>query len=167
MKSRPRKIERKVAEILSKEFVAHGLSPVKRIPILGRTGPDISLNEIKFVIDVKSRLEVPKLFHMPPGPCVLMFDNGLIAFALENIASLLDNNMGTYEWFPKTGASKVVNDYYAHMDEWTKANEPAGITMLVLHRSGIHGGRMPVGHSSVVISRKDYQALSNFPRRIT
>ena len=60
MKARPRSVERKVAAFLSRYFVQLGLSPVERIPVLGRSGPDITSNEWGLVIDVKSRLEVPK-----------------------------------------------------------------------------------------------------------
>ena len=157
MKGRPRSIERKVAEILSREFVDHGWSPVERIPVLGRTGPDITINEAEFVIDVKSRLEVPKTILVPKGKILCVFGD-LIAFRLENINGLF-HKIEMDGWIKSIHSvvPKVVRDYYDHMNEWTQQHEPHGITMLVLHRSGIHGGRMPVGASSVVISYSDYQ----------
>jgi hypothetical protein len=53
--------ERRVAEILSEHFVRMGLSPVQRIPVLGKVVPT-SRSTIGLVIDVKSRLEVPKSY---------------------------------------------------------------------------------------------------------
>lgn len=165
MKSRPRGIERKVAEHLSAAFKAFGMSPVERIPVLGRTGPDITINEARFVIDVKSRLAVPRSVYVPPGACLVRFDDGLIAFRLENILALLDGEITTYTQMPRMGTSKTVRDWYYHMRAWTTAHQPDGITMLVLHRSGVDGSRMPVGTASVVISHSDYSTLSL--RRIT
>jgi hypothetical protein len=40
------------------------------------------------------------------------------------------------------------------MDEWTRANEPDGISAIVLHRP-----QMPIGHSTVVISLQDRSKL--------
>ena len=153
MKARPRAKERRVAEILSKEFVACGYKPVVRIPVLGRTGPDISLNELKFVIDVKSRIEVPQSVYVPRGACVVHFEAyDLVGFRLENFGGLLHGEIHQYERFLRHGQMTNVVKWFKHMDEWTKANEPDGITTLVLHHSGIHDGLMPVGHSTVVIS---------------
>jgi hypothetical protein len=159
MKSRPRATERRVAEILSDAFTGNGYKPVKRIPVLGRTGPDISLNELKFVIDVKSRIEVPRFVYLPGGPALVSFpDMSLVGFKLECMLEFLNGAMREYDWLAsRPGVSVIVKNWYDHMNEWTKENEPEGITMLVLHHSGINGGRMPVGHSTVVISITDYQ----------
>ena len=59
MKATPRKAEREIALVFSQFFSDIGMSPVERIPILGRTGPDITINEANLVIDVKSRKSVP------------------------------------------------------------------------------------------------------------
>ena len=161
MKARPRAKERRVAEILSKEFVACGYKPVVRIPVLGRTGPDISLNELKFVIDVKSRIEVPKSVYIPLGPAIVHFQPyDLIGFRLNNFAALLTGEIKKFDVFPGEGQMTVVDKWFRHMDEWTKENEPDGITALVLHHSGIHEGRMPVGHSTFVISHADFLSFS-------
>jgi len=55
-----KRVEVRVAEILSEIFSDAGKDPVERIPILGRTGPDISHNQIELIVDVKSRHQVPK-----------------------------------------------------------------------------------------------------------
>ena len=67
MKARPRRAEREVARHLSSFFEALGLPAVERIPVLGRTGPDITWNEFKLIVDVKSRLSVPKGISIPKG----------------------------------------------------------------------------------------------------
>ena len=64
MKARPRSVENRVANMLNDVFAAMDCS-VQRIPVLGRSGPDISLNELQLVVDVKSRLEVPKALFFP------------------------------------------------------------------------------------------------------
>ena len=48
-----------MAEHLTAFFNSLGLREVHRIPVLGRTGPDIEINEFGLIIDVKSRLSVP------------------------------------------------------------------------------------------------------------
>jgi hypothetical protein len=150
MKARPRKIERQVAEHLNEQFALLGMQPVKRIPILGRTGPDITTNEARLVIDVKSRLEVPKL-ALPPEQVIYRFPNDLIAIRLENFGALLRRKTGEFAWDYRPLASKTVTGWYEHMDEWTQEEMTDGISALVLHKP-----RMPVGHSAIVISYRNY-----------
>ena len=55
-------MENRVAAYLSALFAGIGLSPVERIPVLGRTGPDLTINELGLVVDVKSRQACPKMY---------------------------------------------------------------------------------------------------------
>lgn len=126
MKARPRRAEREIALILSALFEKHGYTKVERIPVLGRAGPDIEINEFGLVVDVKSRLEVPRLFAGES------FDfGGLIGFpASESWGELVPHR-----------PSILVEKWFAHLDEWRISNYPSGITALVLHRPGVPYGR--------------------------
>jgi len=154
MKSRPRSVEREVAKYLSEVFVTLGYSPVRRIPTTGRTGPDISINEARFVIDVKSRIEVPKMMVVPDGH-VLRYNHFLVALRLKHLSDLLHGtaNLTFVEW---DEYSRTVEDWWRHMDEWTQENEKDAITTLILHRP-----RMLISNAALVMSYSDYQ---NFRR---
>jgi hypothetical protein len=130
MKRRPRRVEQKIAEIISAFSSLYGYSEVRRIPVLGREGPDIETNELGLVIDVKSRLEVPKLFLLSPGEFAA-YPSGLIAVRLDEI-ELLSTSKPNIE---RTG-SVIVQRWFDHMHAWKVDNQPDGITALVLHRPG-------------------------------
>ena len=152
MKQRPRSVERKVALILSEFYETLGLEPVERIPVLGRTGPDISINQLNLVIDVKSRLQVPTTYFIHQD-CIIDFldKNHLIGVSLDDIFMLFDEDAKTnYTKF----SSVLVKRWYEHMDEWTKENCPTGITALVLHRP-----KMPVGKSLLILSKENRRRL--------
>ena len=128
MKARPRSVERRVAEYLTEFSVSKGCSPIERIPILGRTGPDLTINELGLVIDVKSRLCVPK-FIFPPEWYFVWFGE-LAAVRLKDLDALSKHNLSV-----KIEPSSVMVDrWFNHMDEWRKDKMPSGITVLVLHR---------------------------------
>lgn len=155
MKARPRSVERKVASFLSEKFSSLGLSPVERIPVLGRTGPDVSINELGLVIDVKSRLEVPKSYF-GHGGCITHYadEHHLIGVKLCDFLLLFDISTPVEQ---STARSLLVERYYAHMDEWTKEKYPSGITCLVLHRP-----KMPIGKSLLIISENDRRRLTEW-----
>jgi hypothetical protein len=132
MKARPRGVENKIAEHLSAFFASRNWAPVERIPILGRTGPDITINESKLVIDVKSRIEVPKSAIAASG-AITDYGNGLIGCRLDQIAFLFDE---VYPIRFRARPTKVVMDWWKHMDEWTQENCPGNVSALVLHRPG-------------------------------
>ena len=144
MKARPRRIENRVAEILSAQFEASGMAPVERIPVLGRRGPDLTWNEMKLIVDVKSRKACPKSF-IHEG---LFRHQNLLACPLSNLAALNALPMGDLP------PSKQVNDWFNHMHEWTKEEQPDGITTIVLHLPGL-----PVGRSALVIHENDHLQL--------
>ena len=149
MKARPRAVENRVAAYLTGLFT--GMSPVERIPVLGRTGPDITLNEMKLVIDVKSRLECPKMYFC--GTICCDFTHWVIP--LSQIPAFLGypDSQPLGPEFPHKSlgnTSILVSRYWSHMDEWTRANEPGGITGIVMHRP-----KMPVGKAVLIISKED------------
>jgi hypothetical protein len=148
MKDAPRRAENAVASLLSAKFASIGASPVERIPVIGRIGPDISINELGLVIDVKNRGEVPLgLFHDE-----LVTFGGFLAAPLDRFELLIDGDPKPIDF-----SSLTVLGYYAHMDVWRLERRPEGITCVILHRSGAsyrmkHKAKMPFGKSMVVIS---------------
>jgi hypothetical protein len=147
MKAAPRNAEREIARILSEFFVSLGMSSVERIPVLGRTGPDITINEFGLVVDVKNRLEVPKGY----------FHDGLTSFGELLGFPISEMNSVKGEPAEEWPASKTVTAWFWHMDEWRVKYCKQGITALVLHRPN---QRMPFGKSMVIISKlqKEYFA---------
>jgi hypothetical protein len=149
LKARPRGAERSVAKHLSDIFVDLGLSPVERIPILGRTGPDLSSNELNLVIDVKSRKEVPATIFFPIlGP--FSFDQ-FFAVRLCCLSTLWDEGIHIA---PLDFRSVLVTKYWEHMDEWRQEKNPQGVTALVLHRP-----TEPFGSALFIIHKSDYRRL--------
>ena len=145
MKSRPRSVERKVAEYLTTMLFSDiGKAPVQRIPVLGRTGPDITMNSLSWVIDVKSRLQVPKGVFCKEG----LLDDGV--FLSIRLSVIVDLTNTTFECGRAPSFGKTVTDWWNHMDEWTREFCPDGLTMLILHKP-----RMPIGKSVVIIHKKD------------
>ena len=111
MKARPRRAENRVADELNKWFMQQGFSPIQRIPIIGRTGPDYTFNELELVIDEKSRLEVPKSCLCPASEIIQIGDNLLgvrIARTSTNSStcgSLLGSRTTTARLFVTTTAT--------------------------------------------------------------
>lgn len=68
MKQRPRYAENRIAQELSDVFVPLGYEYFVRIPANGRTGPDITVNNTKLVVDAKSRVSNPKLYFEGNAP---------------------------------------------------------------------------------------------------
>ena len=151
MKARPRSVERKVAACLSQYFTQLHLSPVERIPVLGRTGPDLTINELGLVINVKTRLEVPKTIFRLYGPVIDFQDElHLVGIRLKDIHLLTEAcNAQSLDF-----SSALIHQWYLHMDSWTQENYPGGITALVLHRP-----KMPVGAALLILSQKHRRRL--------
>jgi hypothetical protein len=123
-----------------------GASPVERIPVLGRTGPDITTNELGLVIDVKSRLEVPKgIFRKNPT----LFGE-LIGIPLDHLLLLA----GDLSFERSAFRSKLVERWFEHMDEWRREENPQGISSLALHRP-----KMPIGKSMFIIHKNSAEEL--------
>jgi len=137
MKARPRRVEREIAALLSEKFTAIGMRPVVRIAVLGRTGPDITLNEFNLVVDVKSRLQVPAGYIVSEPT---QFGD-LIAVPMSEINQLFNPSC-------QGKVSVTVEHWFAHMNEWTQENAPGGITALVLHKP-----KLPYGKSILIIHK--------------
>jgi len=133
MKSRPRRAENEVAARLTAFFVSINLGPVERVPVTGRTGPDISINEIGLVVDVKSRLEVPKaVFEVEPGRVMRMQNHYIMR--LSDLGLLLEYDL---PFQVSNKYSRMVGRWFAHMQSWRRVHQPNGFTALVLHRPGM------------------------------
>jgi hypothetical protein len=133
VKGRPRSIEREVAHWITRLSAPKGYAPVHRIPVLGRAGPDLTINEFGLVIDVKSRLSVPEsVFVNLHGMIALA---GLVGVRLDDLGLLLDPTIKPW-YFPKP--SIVVQRWFNHMDEWRREYRYGDVTCLVLHRPGRH-----------------------------
>jgi len=161
MKARPRYIENEIAARLTEQFLSLGFSPVERIPVLGRTGPDITINESGLAVDVKSRLEVPLLlwkcfrddYRAFPDEVVRRRYNGDVMLCVQvRYLPKLYSYVLTSE-HPVSG-SKLVSDWLLHMAEWTEVN--GGIPMIVCHRP-----RMNTANAVCVIFEKDLQVLQS------
>ena len=151
MKSRPRRAENRIAEILSDFFVEQGLSPIDRIPVLGRTGPDLTVNESGLVVDVKSRQSCPKKTFQAVSHTGKAHNKTHNAFQLQYLEECLLMNEHVYSPLPY---SKMVDDWLKHMDEWTADNAPSGISALVVHRP-----QMPYGESVLILKSSDVGKL--------
>jgi hypothetical protein len=134
-------VERSIAEYLT--LIFPGITPFSRIPVLGRTGPDLTINELNLVIDIKSRIEVPKQYTR-----FLIEDDRFYAVPLKCL----------YEFplpFDRTRFSSVlVARWWDHMHAWTQQHHPHGITALVLHRP-----KMPYGSAMLITAKSDYRRL--------
>jgi len=151
MKARPRQAENRVAEILSDFFSQYGLSPIERIPVLGRTGPDLTMNEAVLVVDVKSRKAVPKGVFKALQDYPAVWDGTLIAFPIGNLAGALMNNKGQVG---RMKTSRTIHDWYQHMEEWTGEHTTNGISALVLHIP-----QMPYGNAALILKQSDVGLL--------
>jgi hypothetical protein len=155
MKSAPRRAENAVAKFLTEKSELVGASPIERKPCTGRTGPDVSINELGLIVDVKSRGEVPNCIFYDE----LVTFGSYIAVPLDKFELLID---GEPREVPVK--SKIVDGYFNHMDEWTTDHSPNGITCVILHKSGASGvmrgkAKMPYGKSMVIISTQSRRRL--------
>jgi hypothetical protein len=149
MKRRPRRIESEVAKHLTQFSIERGCSQVRRIPVLGRTGPDIEINELNLVVDVKSRQQVPKLAMLKPGEFA-RFEDGLLGVRLDELYRLYT----TQEPNTTRPSSTVIRRWFEHMEDWRRAHCDLGVSVLVLHRPGT-----PVKRSAVVIHQSERSKL--------
>ena len=145
MKPRPRCVEREVAELLSEIYRKHGYSPVKRIPILGRSGPDIEINETNIAVDAKSRIAVPQSHMLGKG------ERGIFGDYLGVRLCELD-----YSDFKSRiiRPSLLVRDWLSHMDEWRHENLPDGISTVILHRP-----KTRIANATFIIKSEDWSKL--------
>jgi hypothetical protein len=142
--------ERTIAGELNKQFSDIGkFGPMERIPLLGREGPDLTVNESGLVVNVKSRLEISRSLF--PRPSQMFFCGDLVIFRLAEIGCLHSALMDPLP----IDSSRMLMDWWELMEKWTKANEPErGISAIILHRP-----RLPYGDAAVVIHFNDLRRL--------
>ncbi len=151
MKPRPRRVENQIAAHLSEQFLSLGYSPVERIPVLGRTGPDITVNESKLAMDVKSRLEVPKLLWETRAlNGIVRRSPGLLCLRVSRFAGLFAPDVQISEYV--LPPSKLVTAYLEHMKQW--ADEMNSIPAVILHRP-----RMNTANAVFVMYESDLSRL--------
>ena len=152
-------VERKVAAKLNEVLSDVGnFSPIERIPLLGREGPDLTVNETGLVINVKSRKAIPD-FLFPKAKEVLYLD-GLVAFQLNDLPEVFYDKPWRFLFNPSfcvRAAHRTwgqLGRWFDHMNKWTKAEKPDGISSIFIHRP-----RMPIGKVGVVIHFTDTRRL--------
>ena len=143
-------VERCIAAELNKRLSVIGnFTPIERIPLLGREGPDLTVNETRLVINVKSRESIHK--RLIPGPFQILFCGDLVIFRLSELSCFQSILMDPIP----VDSSRMLEDWYALMDRWTKEFQPdKGISAIILHRP-----RMPYGDAGVAIHFNDLRRL--------
>jgi len=149
MKSRPRNAENRCAAELTKAVQEYGIDfEFIRVPVIGRTGPDITFpNPLNLVVDVKTRLEVPKKLFA--GLTVdISYTTPL--YSITQVKNLPRAWMGTQN--VRVWNSVLVEEWLHHISIW--ANKHGAIPCLILHRPD-----MKYHDSAVVIWQTDIQPL--------
>lgn len=149
MKYREKRVERLVAKYITGNILEpHDLGETKRIPVLGRTGPDLTpWPHYHVAVDVKSRKAIPQVYRLRDGQ-VIRFDDH-IGVRLENFERLFDvENTGNRY------ASKTVTRWLDHMDDWVQLVLPTGIAAIVLHWPRTH-----IKHATLVIKNSQRSVL--------
>jgi hypothetical protein len=134
MKSRPRSVEREVAASLTRHFLNMDMSPVERIPVLGRTGPDLTINESKWAVDVKSRLHVPLANYRFRCGKIYTDVYHFLYIKLKDFPLIYSDDLPMSELlFP----SVQVKEWLDHMAEWSRDDDRGNSNpAIVLHRPG-------------------------------
>ncbi len=145
MKSRPRRAENGIARELNNVLVPLGFSEIKRIPVLGREGPDLTVNETGLVVDIKSRQQCPKTYFSA-------FEEYFVSEGKPNLGAVAINHLPKLAVLPSRRIfdSVMVRRWLDHMDNWRQEECPDGISTIVLHRP-----RLPYGNSMVVFYLSD------------
>lgn len=155
MKGVPRKNENRAAAEMTALMPQFGLTfQWKRIPVIGRTGPDITFpNPLNLAIDTKVRKSVPKTMfkHLDSQP---IFDTimGARLCRLKDLRKAYDHPLpwelghrhvvtAAEMWW-----SKQVLDWLVHMRDWV--DKHYGQAMLILRRP-----HMSMKNAAVVIAR--------------
>jgi hypothetical protein len=132
MKAREKRVERLVAAYISEHILEpHGLEPTKRIPVLGRTGPDMTVwPHFGVAVDVKSRKAISQRYRVRAGE-VIQFGDHHIGVRLGDFEELF--GAGIIRGYEPT---KMVADWLEHMEEWCRWPGRSGshfISAIVLH----------------------------------
>lgn len=177
-------VERAVAAELNRVLSDAGkFSPIERIPLLGRDGPDVTINETGLVINVKSRKVIPD--YLFPKANNILYSGKIMIFRLNELPTLFNGEPkeACLIFNPKMGLSSTnhwgqLQEWYAEMDawtqqlkihttttimrnsrmpvdKWTSAFKQNCISAIILHRP-----RMPIGHCGVAIHFDNLRRLS-------
>ena len=147
MKSRPRRAENRIAEELTQAMSpALGDFEFKRVPVIGRSGPDLTYpNPLHMAVDVKSRLSVPKgLWKFFPVPEITLASSTSVVLDYLWVSKLADlgQNLTWGKWAKKSWSSRQVTHWLRHMEDWTieraLAGDDVGIPVVILHRPGMN-----------------------------
>jgi len=164
MKARPRHVENRVAEELNKFFEQSNLSSVERIPVLGRTGPDLTWNELELIIDVKSRLSNPKKCKITKRHVVIYGQDYHSRYSIG--VRIKDMDLLFMRSVPVAvrNSSVTVARWLAHMDDWTQKNKeevPHGVSSIVLHwpNTNVENSTLIIYHDEREHLRERYNSL--------
>jgi hypothetical protein len=172
-------VERGVAEELNRVLSGVGnFSPVERIPLLGRDGPDLTMNETGLVINVKSRQNISgKLF---PRSNEMLYVGDLVCLRMTDLCKLMDYYNARRTMTKNTvDPVKHLQDWYDTMEEWTQQLKNGHSTTTIMRHSQmsveawtkefksncisaiiLHRPRMPYGNCGVVIHYENLRRLS-------
>lgn len=172
MKARPRRVENQVATEINKYLATYDLPEVERIPVLGRTGPDITLwPSFNVAVDVKSRKANPKGYMVSSGTIRYWWAygdhgfgecygsaNSMLGVQLKDLDLLFDIENPILSI--NRAASKRVDKWLSHMLEWCTEQERKKnyycLPALVLHWPGT-----PIKNSTFIIYDEDRRALDD------
>jgi hypothetical protein len=152
--------------------IGNHFSPIDRIPLLGRDGPDLTMNETGLVINIKSRKVIPdRLF---PKQCDLLRIGDLVCFRMDAIrfAYLFEETRTMKPW-------GQLQDWYDTMDLWTEGIKNGMSTTTIMRHSQmpverwtpefksncisaivLHRPRMPYGNCGIAIHYENLRRLS-------
>ena len=130
MKARPRRAENRIAEELNAWFARHNLSPIERIPVLGRKGPDYTYNELKLNLDAKSRKSIPKS-HIISEPEIFYAYTMNIYRGIEPGGKYIGIRLCDLEFIPFAYPTSYVIKPSIVVDRWIEKMEPNG--GIILH----------------------------------
>ena len=135
--------------MLSRWFEKHGKAPVERQPIIGRTGPDITWNDVKLMVDAKNRLQVPKGYRISD---VGIYQFGLLIGVRMRDLDLLLSDEPVKEMRP---ASITVSSWFNHNAEWNQM--PFGSIPALIIRQPVRGWIRE--DATFLIRKKDRELL--------
>ncbi|MGW8178415.1 MAG: hypothetical protein ACWGQW_06570 [bacterium] len=158
MKGRPRRVENEVAKHVSKFLAGYDLPEVERIPVLGRTGPDIGVWPVfKVAVDCKSRLAVPKGYKLYGDHLQQWERNGHweVGCRLGDLERLFDAE--NFVEHLQRDASVTVQGWLEHMDKWCR--DPARSGSQYIAALVLHWPNTPIINSTFVIHNDDRRLL--------
>jgi len=152
-RGRWKRFERRVADEINSQVSQYGCKTETRIPVNGRTGPDIYFSEVGMAVSVKQRLAVPLSYEAPQDGVVLFGD--LYAARLHHAFDLfrrLDKEGVTRQ---TKGGSRVVARWHREILEWCEAqgdSSPFPVLVIAKPATWVRNATFLV-HKDVLFSR--------------